>query len=76
MKYLRIILNWFTMLTSFMWLPLFIILLEISLIPKCFRLPREKRCPTYRALFIGDCWWFSFVEVFSEEHLGAILEEK
>jgi len=67
-KSVRIIFNWLAMLTSFIWMPIFILVLEISLIKKCINTPKEHRCDTYRALFVGDRYWFPMIEIFGDDN--------
>lgn len=59
---MKLIINWMVYFTAFVWMPILFIITEIVLIPKMLRTPKEKRCETYRALFVGDVWFFKFSE--------------
>ena len=41
---LRLILNWIIYLTTFIWMPILFIIVEISLIPRMLRTKKEDRC--------------------------------
>jgi len=60
---IKLLVNWILFLTSFIWMPPFILIMEICLIPRMLSLPKEKRCETYRALFVGDEYWITMKQI-------------
>ena len=63
MRKFRIVVNWLVYITVPLWVPPAFFLIEIYLIPRMLRTPKENRCPTYRALFEGSEWFVTWSDV-------------